>query len=206
MTAEDPNELLTVEEVREHELAGLAKQWWCLLLTGIFLIVGGIASIAYPWFTSFGVILLLGMILMISGVATIITAFWAGRWSAFLMQILIGILYLVAGFVITDAPLTSLALLTLMMAGFFVVGGSFRIITALVEKYPQWGWTLCNGVITLMLGLIIFRSFKRLPEEPNGVLWIIGLMVGLELVFNGVNWVMLSLAVREIPEAGKSQG
>jgi uncharacterized membrane protein HdeD (DUF308 family) len=68
-----------------------------------------------------------------------------------------------------------------------------------VEKYPQWGWSLFNGVVTLMLGLIIFRSFRQLPEQPSGVFWIIGLMVGLDLLFNGWTWIMLSLAIKRLP-------
>ena len=121
-----------------------------------------------------------------------------------MLQILIGILYAVTGFVITEAPIASLALLTIMLAGFFVIAGSFRIVTALVEKYPQWGWYLFNGVITLMLGLIIFRSFRQLPEESSGVLWIIGLMVGLELLFNGWTWIMLSFVIKKLPQVAKN--
>ena len=121
-----------------------------------------------------------------------------------MLQILIGILYTVTGFIITDAPLASLALLTLMLAGFFVIAGSFWIISALVDKYPQWGWYLFNGVITLLLGLIIFRSFRQLPEEPSGVFWIIGLMVGLELFFNGWTWVALSLVIKKLPQIDKN--
>ncbi len=199
MTTDLTNAERAVEEFREHELARLSKEWWCFLLVGIVLVIGGTAAIAYPWFTSIGVVIFLGAVLIISGLATIISAFWAGKWSAFMVQILIGLLYVVTGFIITDAPLTSLALLTLMLAGFFVIAGGFRIVTALVEKYPQWGWYLLNGVVTLMLGLIIFRSFKHLPEEPSGVFWIIGLLVGLELLFNGWTWIMLSLAIKKLP-------
>ena len=194
----------SVETFSEHELARLSKEWWCFLLVGILLVVGGIASIAYPWFTSIGVVVFLGAVLIVSGLTTIISAFWAGEWSAFMLQILIGILYSVTGFVITEAPIVSLALLTIMLAGFFVIAGSFRIVTALVEKYPQWGWYLFNGVITLMLGLIIFRSFRQLPEEPSGVLWIIGLMVGLELLFNGWTWIMLSFVIKKLPQVAKN--
>ncbi|WP_144059213.1 HdeD family acid-resistance protein [Rhodopirellula sp. SWK7] len=182
-----------------HELSRLSKEWWCFLVIGILLVIGGIASIAYPWFTSLGVVVFLGAVLIISGVTTIISAFWAREWSAFMLQILVGIVYLVTGFVITDAPLTSLALLTLMLAGFFVIAGGFRIVTALIVQYPQWGWHLFNGVVTSMLGLIIFRSFRQLPEEPSGVLWIIGLLVGLELLFNGWTWIMLALVMRKLP-------
>ncbi len=190
-----------VEEIREHELTRLSEHWWYFLLVGILLVLGGTAAIVYPWLTSIGVVIFLGAVLIVSGLATIISAFWAGKWSAFMVQVLIGLLYMVTGFVITEAPLASLALLTLMLAGFFVIAGSFRIVTALVDKYPQWGWYLFNGVVTLMLGLIIFRSFRSLPEEPEGVFWIIGLLVGLELLFNGWTWIMLSLAIRKLPQA-----
>ena len=193
-----------VREFREHELARLSKEWWCFLVVGILLVVAGIASIAYPWFTSVGVVIFLGAVLILSGLATIISAFWVGKWSAFMLQMLVGILYMVTGFVITEAPLISLAFLTLMLAGFFVIAGGFRIITALMEKYPQWGWSLVNGIVTLLLGLIIFRSFKQLPEEPTGVLWIIGLMIGLELLFNGWTWIMLSFAVKNLPQTEES--
>lgn len=193
-----------VKEVVEHELQRLRKDWWCFLVLGILLVIGGTAAIAYPWFTSLGAVVFLGAILIFSGVATIISAFWAGKWSAFMVQVLTGLLYLVAGYVITDAPLESLALLTLMLAGFLVVGGGFRIVAALVDKHPQWGWSLLNGIVSLVLGLIIFRSFRQLPDEPNGVLWVIGLLIGIEILFNGWTWIMLSLAIRKLPDPAES--
>jgi uncharacterized membrane protein HdeD (DUF308 family) len=200
MSTEMTNPQNAVEEICGHELGRLRKEWWYFLIVGILLVIGGTASIAYPWFTSVGVVMFLGAVLIVSGVAMIISAFWAGKWGAFLVQILVGLLYVVAGYVITDAPLTSVALLTLMLAGFFVVAGGFRIVSALVDRYPQWGWALINGVVTLMLGLIIFRMFKQLPEEPTAVLWIIGLMVGIELLFNGWTWIMLSFAIKNLPD------
>ena len=201
MSTTETNEIQhAIDEIREHELSRLSKDWWCFLAMGILLVIAGTASIIYPWFTSLGVVIFVGAILIVSGVATIIGAFWAGKWSAFMIHILIGLLYIVAGFVITDAPLTSVAMLTLMLAGFFIIAGGFRIVTALVEKYPQWGWSLFNGVVTLLLGLIIFRAFRQLPEEPSGVFWIIGLLVGLELFFNGWTWIMLSFAIKKLPQ------
>ena len=195
------NELqAAVGEYRKHELSHLSKEWWYFLVTGILLVVSGTFSITYPLFTSVGVVILIGAVLIISGIVTIVSAFWAGKWSAFFVHILSGLLYVVAGFVVTETPVVSLAFLTLMLAGFFVVGGGFRIVTALVEKYHHWGWGLVNGIVSLMLGLIIFRSFRHLSDEPDGVLWIIGLLVGLELLFNGLTWIMLSLAIRKLPQ------
>jgi uncharacterized membrane protein HdeD (DUF308 family) len=186
-------------EICEHELTRLRKDWWCFLVLGILLAVAGTAAISYPFLTSVGVVVFMGAILIFSGVAVIISAFWAGKWSAFMVQILIGLLYIVAGFAITEAPAESVVILTLMLAGFFIVAGGFRIISALVDRYPQWGWALLNGIITVMLGLIIFRAFKQFPQEPGKIFWIIGLLVGLELIFNGWTWIMLSIAIKRLP-------
>ena len=118
-----------------------------------------------------------------------------------MLQLLIGLLYLVAGFIIADAPVKSAAVFTLLLAGFLVVGGVFRIVFALMERFPQWGWALVNGIASLIIGVIVFKSFRKFAEgESADIFWIIGLIVGIELIFYGWTWVMLSIAVKNIPE------
>ena len=183
-----------------HELTRLKKEWWAFLLLGILLILGGVACISYPFFTTVGVMVFQGVALMLAGVAIIISAFWTGRWSAFMLQLLIGLLYLVAGFIIADAPVKSAAVFTLLLAGFLVVGGVFRIVFALMERFTQWGWALVNGIASLIIGVIVFKSFRKFAEgEAADIFWIIGLIVGIELIFYGWTWVMLSIAVKNIP-------
>ncbi len=142
--------------------------------------------------------MVLGIVLIVSGIFTIIGAFGAGKWCALLLQLLVGILYLMAGMAIRDAPVESTALVTMFIAAFFIVAGAFRIIVSVVERFPQWGWALINGVVTLLAGLIIYDSF------PFSALWVIGLLVGIELLFNGWTWIMLSLVIRQIPENKES--
>ena len=136
----------------------------------------------------------LGVVLMVAGIATIITSVWAGKWSGTLMQMLAGILYLVVGFMITEAPIRATANLTLFIAAFFIMAGGFRIVASLSVRFPFWGWALLNGIVTLLLGLVIYRNF------PNDFLWVIGLLVGIEMLFHGWTWIMLSLAIRHLPE------
>ena len=106
---------------------------------------------------------------------------------------LAGILYLVTGFVISERPGASAMVMTLFIAATFIVLGAFRITSAIALRFPQWGWVLLNGIITMMLGVVIYRHF------PESALWVIGLIVGIELLFNGLSWIMLSIAVRKIP-------
>ncbi len=181
------------------------KHWWLFLLLGIVLVIGGITAIAYPCISSVAAVMVLGIILIVSGVFTIIGAFWAGKWSALLLQLLVGILYIMAGIAIRDAPVESTGILTLFVAAFFIVVGAFRIIVSLVERFPQWGWALLNGIVTLLAGIIIYDTF------PNSALWVIGLLLGLELLLNGWTWIMLSVVIHNLPEIndqkpGSSEG
>ncbi len=180
------NELDTLQS----ELGHLRKHWWWFTVLGTILVLGGLAAISCPFLASLNFVMILGIVLLLSGVVTIIGSFWAGKWSAFLLQILVGIIYAVAGISIADAPVESTAVLTLMIASFLIIVGLFRIIAALSIRFPQWGWGLLNGVVTLLAGVLIYRNF------PASALWVIGLVVGLELLLNGISWIMLSFAIR----------
>jgi uncharacterized membrane protein HdeD (DUF308 family) len=72
--------------------------------------------------------------------------------------------------------------------------GTFRALAALVIRFPQWGWALLNGAITLLAGLVIYRHL------PYSAPWVVGLLVGLEMLLNGWSWIMLSTALRRIPK------
>jgi uncharacterized membrane protein HdeD (DUF308 family) len=90
--------------------------------------------------------------------------------------------------------------MTIVIAVSFIVLGVFRSIGALVLRFPQWGWALLNGVITLLAGILIYRQL------PFDALWIIGLLVGLEMLFNGWTWIMLALVLRRIHKGTEASG
>ena len=150
-------------------------------------------AVIFPIISSAAVIDVLAVIFLIAGVATIVGSFWAGKWSGLLVHLLVGVLYVVTGFIITERPLMTIVFITLFIAVSFIVSGAFRILSALLIRYPQWGWSLLNGVVTMLLGIIIYRHL------PVSALWIIGLLVGLEMLFSGWTWIMLGLAIRNLP-------
>ena len=178
-----------------HELHHLAAHWLWVLLLGILLAVAGTAAIVVPPATvgtTLAVTIVLGALLMVGGVATIVSSFWIGRWSGFLVQLLVGLIYLACGFVMTEKPVVTAVAMTVFIAVTFVVLGVFRSISALVLRFPQWGWSLLNGVITLLAGLLIYRQL------PFDALWVVGLLVGLEMLLNGWTWIMLALVLRRL--------
>ena len=74
------------------------------------------------------------MVLMVAGIATIVTSFWAGKWSGMLVQLLVGVLYLIVGFMIPgqSAPVGRHHN-GVFVAAFFIVAGGFRILAALMS-------------------------------------------------------------------------
>ena len=176
----------------QHELEHQKQYWWCFLLLGVLLLICGIVAITYPFVTSLGVVILLGTVLLIAGVAMVVSSFWTGTWSAFLVQLLIGMLYIVVGLLTTESPVEATGALTLLVAAMFMLAGIFRIVAAIVIRFPQWGWVMLNGAITLVLGIIIYKHY------PESALWLIGTLFGVDLILNGWSWIMLSNEVRTI--------
>ena len=50
-----------------------------------------------------------------------------------------------------------------------------------------------GGIIDLVLGVMIWQ------EWPASALWVVGLFIGINLVFRGINWIALGLALRSLP-------
>lgn len=193
MSSDLPTHRGPLAEAVRHELEHLRDEWWWFLILGVMLLLSGLLALVYPFVASVAAVIVLGASLLVSGVATIVAAFWTGRWSAMLLQLLIGIFYAVTGFIIMDAPIASTVSLTLVIAVLFIVIGVMRSVAALTIRFPQWGWSLLSGALTALVGIIVY---KNLPETA---LWAIGTLVGVQLFFDGWYWIMLSLAVRRIP-------
>jgi uncharacterized membrane protein HdeD (DUF308 family) len=185
---------LVGRERLEREFLRLRSDWYWFALYGLLLVVSGTVAIIVPPLAAVAAMIVLGAALLVCGTATIVLAFWAGRWTGVLVHLLVGILYVIAGFAIFDMPVGAGLNATLFVAVFFIVVGIFRALAALLIRFPHWGWSLLNGLVTFLLGAVIYRQFS------HGHIWILGLLIGLELLFHGWTWIMLALAVRNIPE------
>jgi uncharacterized membrane protein HdeD (DUF308 family) len=167
------------------------KQWWCFLALGIALVVFGTGALVAAPFVSLAATVVFGFLLIAGGVIQLISSFWAGKWSGFLLHVLIGVLYLITGYLIVDEPVVSLLNLTLILTMFLLISGLFRIFAALLIRFHDWGWVLVNGMITLLLGTMIYKHW------PSSSLWVIGAFVGIDMIFNGWAWIMLGLHLRD---------
>ncbi len=168
------------------------NHWGWLLVWGIALVILGILAITYASATTVISVIFLGALLTITGVMIIFDSFrtsW-GKWSEFSMHLAMGILYLIAGIILIKGPLAGSITLTLLLAIFYIVLGIFRIVSTLTREVTNRGWRLASSILTLLLGLLI------LIEWPMSGLFIIGLFIGIDLVFTGWIYIISALAVR----------
>lgn len=186
------SELLLPTALRQ-ELTALQRNWLVFVLFGGALVLLGLISLGALVAASLASVLVIGTLLVFGGITEIVGAFWSGKWSGFFFHLMSGLLSLVVGGLFLMAPVGAMLALTMLLAALLVVSGLFKIIAALNYRFTGWGWPLASGVIDLMLGILIWQ------QMPEAALSIIGLFVGISLLFRGMNWIGLGLAVRSLP-------
>jgi len=168
----------------------LPLKWKALLALGIVLVLFGTIALVLSFVATLATVLAYGWLLLAGGVMETIYAFKQARWTGTVLHVVNGALGVVAGFLLVMHPGIGAVVLTLLMAMFFMVGGLFRIMTALVTQLPHRGWVLLSGAVTLLLGILIWRQL------PGAAVWVIGTFVGVDMVLIGWSWVMVALAAR----------
>jgi uncharacterized membrane protein HdeD (DUF308 family) len=175
----DPEqERKTAEYIHRH------RSWFIAL--GVALIVLGVIAAGSSVTTTFVSMLFLSAVLLIGGVVRFVSAFSAREWTGSLLLALSGALYVVAGVLTYRHPVTAALALTLLFAALFLGVGLFRMIASLWYRFPSWGWVTLSGAISFILGLMLWNAW------PASGLWFIGLCIGIDLIVEGVGWLMLS--------------
>jgi len=172
--------------------AEIIHNWGWFLAFGIGLALLGILAIVRAVAATVVSMLFFGWLLVFAAGIEIVQAIMVGKWAGLFQHWLGAVLFGVIGVLILWRPVVTAEILTLLMGAFFLVAGLFQLITPFVISLPDWGWHTLNGLITLLLGIFV------LAQWPVSGLWIIGLFVGIELVFYGVAWIALALDLRSL--------
>ncbi len=172
---------------------GLRRNWGWALALGIALIVLGMIALGAAMFTTVLSVVMFGWLLIVGGSLELVHGFVRRAWSGFFLDLLTGLLYLVVGFLFVSNPIDAAVTLTLMMALALIFVGGMRIVVALSSNFQHWVWLLLNGIISLVLGVLIWRQW------PESGFWVIGLFIGIDMIFYGWALVMLAIGVRSLP-------
>jgi len=165
------------------------KSWWLYLLLGIVLLIGGVFVLGDVVLASVISTIFIAWALVIVGAFQIVHAFSAVRWKGVVLDLLLGALYIAAGYLLLANPLAATIKLTLLLGIIWIVSGLFRIVLAGV-LWRQAGWSLLiSGIIGALAGGII------LSEWPQSGLWVLGLCLGVVLIFHGFAWIACSFSL-----------
>jgi len=174
--------------------AEIRSSWgWFLALGIVFIILGAVCVIGDVTAT-FATVLVFGWLLLISGVIALIHGFRTHTWRGFLLSLLSALFRGFTGYLLIRYPMAGAVSLTLVLASFFIVGGTFRAIGAGMLKFPRWGWSVFSGIVSLVLGVML------LAQMPVSSIWFIGFAIGIDLIVDGASLIGLATAVHSLLE------
>jgi uncharacterized membrane protein HdeD (DUF308 family) len=165
---------------------------WYIAAAVLFIVLGMLAIIE-PALAGLAVSRLVGWLLVFGGVSHWIGAFKGGGAKQVVFQVVVGLAYLIGGFYCLMHPLLAIGTLTLLLASVILAGGLLEIISYFRLKGEEAsGWMLFNGIITLLLGGMIWVHW------PSSSVWAIGILVGVTLLMTGTTRLMFGLAARKL--------
>ena len=170
-----------------HEIV---QYWGWFLAFGICLLLLGVVAVARSVTATIVSMLFFGWLLVLACIIEVTQAILVGHWVGFFHHLVAAILFGVTGFLIVTRPLLGAEVATILMAVFFLISGLFQFVGSWWVALPGWGWQALDGIIAFVLGLFV------LAQWPASGLWVIGLFIGIDLIFYGAAWIALALGLR----------
>jgi uncharacterized membrane protein HdeD (DUF308 family) len=172
----------------DHE--HLQRVWLQLIVLGAISVVVGLIALSCTFVATMASMMVIGILLVVAGITEVLHAILVRNWRGFALHLLAAGMYLFVGVFMLEDPIRAAAVITLVIAASFLVGGILRVVFAVVERFPSWGWVLLSGLVDLLLFSMIFNNW------PESSLWVVGLFIGIDLLFHGWSSIVLGLAVR----------
>ena len=182
-----------VESLDAGLIAGIRKNAGLTVVSGVILLIAGTLAILSPFVAGVSITIMVGAMLAISGIGQCFLAFKAGAFGRGLMIFVVGLLMTITGFYIMNQPIAGLATLTIILMSYLLVTGALEIIVAFqLKPAGGWGVELFNGIVTLLLGIMLWRQF------PLSGAWAIGILFGIKMIFSGWAFIFIGRGVKKI--------
>jgi uncharacterized membrane protein HdeD (DUF308 family) len=179
------------EVMRESMRGAVRGHAHCYLIQSVLMIVAGVVALIFPALSSVTAVFILGWLLIVSGILQAISLIDARQVPHFWIQLLSVVLFVVVGYLFLRNPGAGLLSLTLLLIVLFMVEGFSKVIFALtIRPFPNWGWVLVSGVVGIVL------SFFLLANTPVTALWLLGVLLGIQLISEGFALGLLAWQAR----------
>jgi len=165
---------------------------WSIALS-VLMILAGVVAITSPLAAGLAVNIIVAWLLVFSGAVHLVFAWYRPSTGGLIWEVLVAILYGFIGVYLLMHPVTGLESLTLALAIYLLIEAILEFVLGLtLRPLPGSGWLIFDGLITLILAVMIWRTW------PSSSAWVIGLLVGISMLFSGTSRLMLSLAARSV--------
>lgn len=177
-----------IQNINTSFLEEIKKNSGLTIAIGVIVLLMGFFAMGSPLIAGLSVTLMVGVMLIIGGIAQLVFAI---KSRSGIFAIIIAVLMAIVGGYMISNPAAALASLTIFLAAYLIVSGIFEALLAFqVKPAKGWGWELFNGIISLLLGAMIWNQF------PISGAWAIGILFGVKLLFSGWTLIMFGLAAR----------
>ncbi|MGB5286478.1 MAG: DUF308 domain-containing protein [Polyangiales bacterium] len=187
-----------IQQVDQEMLGTIKRHAGVGMAVGVLVVVAGILALLSPLVAGISVAIAVGVLIVASGLSRMFLAFKMGSFGHGLLVFLLGLLSIVIGGYMLSRPGMALATLTLVLAVYFVVDGIFQSIWAFrLRPIKGWGWSLFSGVVSLALGIMIWR------QVPVSGIWAVGTLAGIHMVFGGSSVASVCATARKAADEAR---
>jgi uncharacterized membrane protein HdeD (DUF308 family) len=178
-----------------HSLGGaihrLHDKWGAIVAFGVLLELLGVTAVIFAWPATNATVIVNGVVFLIAGAAEIGIGMHSQGWGRFFLWVIGGVLYLFVGLVCIFYSGPASVVLTLMLGAGLIAAGVVRgyLGFQLPADHPRV-MVFIAAVVTILLGLIIVTHW------PADSIWVLGTLLGVDLLFNGAGWVSFGLGLR----------
>lgn len=173
------------------KIEAVRSKWGWFVAAGVALAVLGIVALGNVLAAAYAVVTVTGAMMIVAGAVQFAHAFGAKTWGHVVYWAASGVLYVLAGGLTFANPSLAAAVFTLLLAAAVFAVGVMRVITGFdARPAPGWGWMVIGGVLTIVLAVLIWAGW------PGNSIDIIGILLGIDLIFQGVAWVGFGLGIR----------
>jgi len=164
-----------------------------MTVMGVVTIILGILAILAPSLTGFSIAVLLGVLVLVAGVLRLIWAFRAGSVGRGILGFVLGILTILAGIILLTNPVFLSGMLTILLVIYFIADGIAELVAGLrAGAVPGRGWLIFAGIVSILLGILLWSQF------PFSGVWALGILVGIKLVLIGMTMISGGTAPRAV--------
>lgn len=182
-----------ISSSKEKLTKAIEHKWGWFIAIGIILLCLGLLALIYQFFATVFSVYYIAILLIFAGIAQMIHSFQIKEFGETALWAVIGILYIVTGIVSIYHPIIASSAITLSIAILLLISGTVQIMGAIHNRtIPQWGWLLCSGIITFILGLLIVFQW------PSNSVWILGMFLGIDLILQGWAYISIGIALKSM--------